>query len=81
MNGYQRAVHENKKPFKCDICLKSFGGTSTLYGHQRTVHENQKPIKCDICPKSFGSKVNICEMSRKFWKKRYLRAILTVSSV
>ena len=42
VNRHQRTVHENEKPFKCEIFQKSFGGKSHLNSHQRTVHENNK---------------------------------------
>ena len=38
--SHQTTVHENKKPFKCGICQKSFGANTTLKIHQRTVQEN-----------------------------------------
>ena len=62
--SHQTTVHENKKPFKCGICQKSFGANTTLKihqrtvhkikrgdlnRHQRTVHENEKLFNCDIC--------------------------------
>ena len=62
--SHQTTVHENKKPFKCGICQKSFGANTTfkcdicqksfgvkgdLNRHQRTVHENEKLFNCDIC--------------------------------
>ena len=51
--SHQTAVLENKKPFKCEICQKRFGGKSHLNRHNRTVHENENPLKCDICQTSF----------------------------
>ena len=48
--SHQTTVHENKKPFKCGICQKSFGSKSQLNKHQRTVYEIW------ICKKSFGTK-------------------------
>ena len=30
VNRHQRTVHENEKPFKCEIFQKSFGGKSHL---------------------------------------------------
>ena len=28
---HQRTAHENKKPFKCEICQKSFVGNEIMY--------------------------------------------------
>ena len=41
--------HENKKPFKSEMCDCSFSDKTKLKGHVDLVHENKKPIKCDIC--------------------------------
>ena len=48
LKTHQRTVQENEKPYKCEICQKSFGNKSHLKRHQRIVHENEKPHKCVI---------------------------------
>ena len=56
---HQRIIHDNEKPFKCEICQKKFGYKSTLDNHQRIVHDKNKLFKCEICQKKFGLKSNM----------------------
>ena len=42
------AVHEGKKPFKCDICGAKFAVKQGLKNHVESVHEGKKPFKCDM---------------------------------
>ena len=41
-----------EKPFRCEICQKSFSRESDLKVHA-IVHQDEKPFKCDQCSKSF----------------------------
>ena len=43
------SVHEEKKPYKCDICDKSFPLKSVLQTHIGSVHKKKNPFKCEIC--------------------------------
>ena len=40
------------KPFKCDLCSKSFASVQVLRRH-RLIHSNEKPHACDLCSKKF----------------------------
>ena len=56
------AVHEGKKPFKCETCDATFARKNkftrkdNLNTHIATVHEEMKPFKCDLCNTKFTSK-------------------------
>ena len=43
------SFHEEKKPYKCDICDKSFSLKSILQTHIGSVHKKKNPFKCEIC--------------------------------
>ena len=43
------AIHEGKKPFKCDICDYRCSRKGNMKTHVALVHEGKKPFKCDIC--------------------------------
>ena len=43
------AIHEGKKPFKCDICDYRSSQKGCMNTHVASVHEGKKPFKCDIC--------------------------------
>ena len=48
------AVHDEKQPFKCEICDKCFSHISNMKRHAKTVHEEKKPFKCEVCKNSFS---------------------------
>ena len=44
---------QEKKPFKCDKCPKTFSQSQHLKTHGR-IHTGEKPFKCDKCHKTFS---------------------------
>ncbi|XP_014236042.1 zinc finger and SCAN domain-containing protein 12-like [Trichogramma pretiosum] len=46
-------VHNLSKPFKCDICHKSFGLKAYLRRHLKEIHDRSKTFECNICHKLF----------------------------
>ena len=46
-------VHEEKNPFKCEICDFSCAQRNVLKVHVASVHEGDKPFNCDICKYCF----------------------------
>ena len=50
------SVHEQKKPFKCNICDVGFSHKGYLDKH---IHEEKKPFKCNDCGTSYSRKGNL----------------------
>ena len=45
--AHERA-HKQERPFKCDLCDKSFVENSALTRHRR-IHSDDLPFHCQIC--------------------------------
>ena len=53
------AIHEENKPFKCDMCDYSCSQKKSMNIHVASVHKVKKPFKCDICGYSCSQKGNM----------------------
>ena len=56
-----RVLHSDERPFKCDICDKTFKLSQTLRLHHKNIHRTRTPIeknkrvKCEDCGKDFSN--------------------------
>lgn len=53
------AVHDKKRPYKCDTCDSSFAHKGTLSKHVRTVHRRERPYSCEHCGLRFSERGNV----------------------
>ena len=53
------AIHEGKKPFKCDTCDYSCSEKGSMKKHVSSVHEGKKSFKCEVCNSSCSEKSNL----------------------
>lgn len=52
-------VHEDQKPFRCNVCDMAFGRKGVLKKHVQMVHENSRKFECEICFIPFGLKSDL----------------------
>ena len=48
------SVHENKKPYSCQIYDQRFSEKSAIKTHVAVVDDNKQPFQCEICEKKFA---------------------------
>lgn len=52
-NKVHQRIHSALKPYKCDLCPKSFSQRSHLKVHRR-IHTGEKPFSCPTCAFTFS---------------------------
>ena len=71
LNRHVSSVHERKKPFKCELCEKSFAVIPYMRNHFARIHKGEQHGICKICE-------YICS-SKYTWNKSILNLFMKKS--
>ncbi|KAH1003733.1 hypothetical protein HUJ04_003603 [Dendroctonus ponderosae] len=63
-------IHSSERPWKCQVCNKTFKHKRGLDYHEQTVHGESENFPCDICGKIFGNRRN-CVVHRNRHSQAY----------
>nr|XP_023012387.1 zinc finger protein OZF-like [Leptinotarsa decemlineata] len=69
LRNHVAVVHNNERPFQCQVCLKSFGRKALLKEHEN-YHTGEKLFECKTCSKTF-SKNSVLKVHLETHVKRF----------
>ena len=76
LNRHVSSVLKEKKPYKCELCEKSFAVIPYMRNHVARIHEGEQPGICEICEYICASKCTWNESTlNMFMKKEAISAV------